>query len=240
MTPRTQIAWLDIADSAERIREKIVSSGHSSFPVATGSLDRVDGLVQSKDLLVHSLAGNSPDLRSLMHPPLFVPRTVTALEVLESFKNSGEHVALVVDEYGGIEGLLTDHDILEAIAGDISFDGKPNDPKAVRRHDGSWLLDGMLSIDEFKEIFQLDALPGEKRDAYQTLGGFVFTKMGQIPSVSDSFEWNGLRFEVVDMDGKRIDKVLVASGCGDRERPTAPLNHESEEITKKSLPETER
>jgi putative hemolysin len=210
MTPRTQIAWLDLEDSAERVREKIISSGHSCFPVATDSLDKVDGVVQAKDLLTHSLAGHVLDLKSLMQQPLFVPRTVTALEVLEAFKKSGQHIALVVDEYGGIEGLLTHHDILEAIAGDIPFDGKPNDPKAVQRHDGSWLLDGMLSVDEFKEIFRLDELPGEKRDAYQTLGGFVFTRMGRIPSVSDSFQWHGLRIEVVDMDGKRIDKVLVS------------------------------
>jgi putative hemolysin len=178
--------------------------------VANGGLDKVDGVVLAKDLLTQSLAGRALDLKALMQQPLFVPRTVTALEVLESFKKSGQHIALVVDEYGGIEGLLTHHDILEAIAGDIPFDGKPTDPKAVQRHDGSWLLDGMLSIDEFKEIFQLEDLPGEKRDAYQTLGGFVFTRMGRIPSVSDSFEWNGLRIEVVDMDGKRIDKVLVS------------------------------
>jgi putative hemolysin len=115
----------------------------------------------------------------------------------------------VVDEYGGIEGLLTHHDILEAIAGDIPTGEKPAAAKAVRRHDGSWLLDGMLSVDEFKEIFQVETLPGEKRDAYQTLGGFVFTQMGRVPSVAESFEWHGLRFEIVDMDGKRIDKVLV-------------------------------
>lgn len=209
MTPRTQIAWLDLQDNAERVREKIVSSGHSCFPVATGGLDKVDGVVLAKDLLTHSLAGRALDLKGLMQQPLFVPRTVTALEVLESFKKSGQHIALVVDEYGGIEGLVTHHDILEAIAGDIPFEGKPTDPKAVQRHDGSWLLDGMLSIEEFKEIFQLEDLPGEKRDAYQTLGGFVFTRMGRIPLVTDSFEWNGLRIEVVDMDGKRIDKVLV-------------------------------
>jgi putative hemolysin len=209
MTPRTQIAWLDLQDNAEQVREKIVSSGHSCFPVATGGLDKVDGVVLAKDLLTHSLAGRTLDLKALMIEPLFVPRTVTALEVLESFKKSGQHIALVVDEYGGIEGLLTHHDILEAIAGDIPFDGKPTDPKAVQRHDGSWLLDGMMSVDEFKEIFQLEDLPGEKRDAYQTLGGFVFTRMGRIPAVTDSFEWNGLAFEVVDMDGKRIDKVLV-------------------------------
>ncbi|HZH81570.1 MAG TPA: hemolysin family protein [Phototrophicaceae bacterium] len=223
MTPRTQIAWLDRDDSIERIREKIIASGHSCFPVATGSLDKVDGIVQSKDLLAHSLAGQGLDLGSLMQQPLFVPRTITALEILESFKNSGQHIALVVDEYGGIEGLLTHHDILEAIAGDIPFNGRPNDPKAVRRHDGSWLFDGMLSIDEFKEVFHLDDLPGEKRDAYQTLGGFLFTRMGRIPSVSEYFEWNGLRFEVVDMDGKRIDKILVAPLLSETERSATSL-----------------
>jgi putative hemolysin len=220
MTPRTQIAWLDLQDSAEQVREKIVSSGHSCFPVATGGLDKVDGVVLAKDLLTHSLAGRTLDLKALMIEPLFVPRTVTALEVLESFKKSGQHIALVVDEYGGIEGLLTHHDILEAIAGDIPFDGKPTDPKAVQRHDGSWLLDGMMSVDEFKEIFQLEDLPGEKRDAYQTLGGFVFTRMGRIPTVTDSFEWNGLAFEVVDMDGKRIDKVLVRQSDKDSQHAT--------------------
>jgi putative hemolysin len=223
MTPRTQIAWLDLQDNAERVREKIVSSGHSCFPVATGGLDKVDGVVLAKDLLTHSLAGRTLDLKALMIEPLFVPRTVTALEVLESFKKSGQHIALVVDEYGGIEGLLTHHDILEAIAGDIPFDGKPTDPKAVQRHDGSWLLDGMMSVDEFKEIFQLEDLPGEKRDAYQTLGGFVFTRMGRIPAVTDSFEWNGLAFEVVDMDGKRIDKVLVRQSRTDSQHAAAVI-----------------
>lgn len=209
MTPRTQIAWLDPASSIEEIREKIVGGGHSRFPVATGSLDQVVGLVQAKDLLAASLSGGPMDLHALVQQPLFVPRTISALELLESFKKSRDRIALVVDEYGSIEGLLTDHDILQAIAGDISFGGNPTDPKALQRHDGSWLLDGMLSVDEFKEIFHVDAIPGEKRDAYQTLGGFVFTQMGRVPSVAESFEWRGLSFEIVDMDGKRIDKVLV-------------------------------
>ncbi|HKY07122.1 MAG TPA: hemolysin family protein, partial [Candidatus Binatia bacterium] len=222
MTPRTQIAWVDLDDSLDRIREQIAASGHSRFPVASGSLDKVDGVVQAKELLAQSLAGDAFNLKALMHQPLFVPRTVTALEVLELFKKSGQHIALVVDEYGGIEGLLTHHDILEAIAGDIPFEGKPTDPKAIQRHDGTWLLDGMLSVEEFKEIFHLETLPGEKRDAYQTLGGFVFTRMGRIPSVSDFFEWNGLRIEIVDMDGKRIDKVLVSSIPGDRQADAEP------------------
>ena len=211
MTPRTQIAWLDLESDMEEIRNKISNSGRSRFPVAAGSLDKVTGVVQAKDLLALSLAGQAIDLKSLMRQPLFVPRTITALELLDSFKKTNEHIALVVDEYGGIEGLLTHHDILEAIAGDIPIGEKPSDPKAAPRHDGSWLLDGMLSIDDFKEIFHVETLPGEKRDAYQTLGGFVFTQMGRVPSVAESFEWHGLRFEIVDMDGKRIDKVLVTA-----------------------------
>ncbi len=216
MTPRTQIAWLDLQDNAEQVREKILSSGHSCFPVATGGLDKVDGVVLAKDLLTHSLAGRALDLKALMQQPLFVPRTVTALEVLESFKKTGQHIALVVDEYGGIEGLLTHHDILEAIAGDIPFDGKPTDPKVVQRHDGSWLLDGMLSIDEFKEIFQLEDLPGEKRDAYQTLGGFVFTRMGRIPCRVGflRMEWapnRGCRY------GRKTDRQSIGHGAGRRQ-----------------------
>jgi len=209
MTPRTQIVWLDVNDSVEQIREKISESGYSRFPVGVGSLDQVKGVVQAKDLLANSLAGKSFNLETLLHQPLFVPRGVSALEVLEAFKESGKHIALVVDEYGGIEGLLTHHDILEAIAGEIPFSEKHAEPMAVQRPDGSWLLDGMLPVGEFKEIFHLESLPGEKKDAYQTLGGFVFTQMGRIPSVADHFEWGNLRFEIVDMDGKRIDKVLV-------------------------------
>lgn len=211
MTPRTQIVWLDLEDGVDQIHEKIIKSGFSRFPVGTESLDNVTGIVQAKDLLTANLAGKPMDLKALVQQPLFVPRTISALALLESFRSSGQHIALVVDEYGGIEGLLTHHDILEAIAGDMPFGAQLGDPKAVQRHDGSWLLDGMLSVDEFKEIFHVESLPGEKRDAYQTLGGFIFTQMGRVPFVADHFEWHGLRFEVVDMDGKRIDKVLVAS-----------------------------
>jgi putative hemolysin len=211
MTPRTQIVWLDLKRPIDKIHEKIIDSRYSRFPVGMESLDNVTGIVQAKDLLQASLAGKPLDLKTLLQEPLFVPRTISALALLESFKKSGKHIALVVDEYGGIEGLLTHHDILEAIAGDMPFGAKASDPKAVQRHDGSWLLDGMLTVDEFKEIFHVGNLPGEKSDAYQTLGGFVFTRMGRVPFVSESFEWNDLRFEVVDMDGKRIDKVLVTS-----------------------------
>jgi putative hemolysin len=134
---------------------------------------------------------------------------MTALQVLDHIKKSSSHIVLVVDEYGGIEGLLTHHDILEAIAGDMPLGTRPTQPKAVQRKDGSWLLDGMISIDEFKELFKLENLPGENRETFQTLGGFLFTQMKRVPVVSEAFDWQSLHFEIVDMDAKRIDKVLV-------------------------------
>ena len=211
MTPRTQIVWLNVSNSTDEIRKKLSESGHSRFPVCTGSLDNVVGVVQAKDLLTGALAGKTLDLHASLQQPAFVPRSMTALQVLDHIKRSGSHLVLVVDEYGGIEGLLTHHDVLEAIAGDMPFGKAPVESKAVQRPDGSWLLDGMLAVEEFKEIFHLQSLPGEKKDAYQTLGGFIFRQMGRVPSVAESFEWNNLRFEVVDMDGKRIDKVLVTA-----------------------------
>jgi putative hemolysin len=210
MTPRTQIIWLDLDDPLEEIRRRIVESGHSRLPVARESLDHVIGVVQAKDLLAELLMDKPLDFESVLQQPLFVPRSLSALQVMESFKQSGKHIALVVDEYGGIEGLLTHHDLLEAIAGEIPFGDKQAGPKAVQREDGSWLVDGMLPIDEFKELFDLESLPGEKKDAYQTLGGFLFTRFGRVPSAGERFEWENLRFEIVDMDGKRIDKVLVS------------------------------
>ena len=209
MTPRTQIVWIDLEDSADVINDTVIDSRFSRFPVSSGSLDQVSGVIHAKDFLAQKASGKPVELRALMQEPLFVPRTVSVLHVLEVFKRTGKHIAFVVDEYGGVEGLLTHHDILEAIAGEIAIGEKPAEARAVQRQDGSWLLDGMLAIDEFKEIFQLELLPGEKKDAYQTLGGFLFTQMGRVPSVSDSFVWSHLRFEIVDMDGKRIDKVLV-------------------------------
>jgi putative hemolysin len=154
---------------------------------------------------------------------------LTALKVLEHIKRSGTHLVLVVDEYGGVEGLLTHHDVLEAIAGDIPFDESDTERKAVQRPDGSWLLDGMLATDEFKEIFHLDSLPGEKKDAYQTLGGFLFTQMGRVPTVADHFDWANLRFEIVDMDGKRIDKVLVSQHQNPPESGDTPADTQKRE-----------
>jgi putative hemolysin len=209
MTPRTEVVWLDVDDPPEDIRRKITESVHSRFVVAQGSLDTVLGVVLAKDLLTRSLAGEPVDLRAALHEPLFVPESIGALRVLELFKQSGVQLALVIDEYGGLQGLVTLNDILEAIVGEIGVAGAPSEPQVVQREDGSWLIDGMLPMDEITELFHLREVPIEERGVYQTLGGFVMMHLGRIPSAADHFEWNGLRFEVVDMDGYRVDKVLI-------------------------------
>ena len=154
MTPRTQIIWLDVNDSAQQVREKLSASSHSRFPLCEGSLDNVLGIAQTKDLLGAFLRSDRFDLRATMQPADFVPRTMTALQVLDHIKTSGSHIVLIVDEYGGIEGLLTHHDLLEAIAGEMPLSG-PSERRATQRKDGSWLLDGMLAVDEFKDICEV-------------------------------------------------------------------------------------
>ena len=207
MTPRTEIVWLDIEDSPEKIQHKIADSGHSRFPVGKGNLDNILGIVQVKDLLGRNVAGKPADMKASMRRPLFVPESTHALKVLELFKQSGIHISLVVDEYGSLQGLVTIQDIMEEIVGDIPSVEELKQPLAVQREDGSWLLDGMLPANDFKDIFGIKELPGE--DIYQTLGGFVLMHMGRIPHEGNHFEWDELRFEVVDMDKNRIDKVLV-------------------------------
>jgi putative hemolysin len=209
MTPRTEIVWLDREASALEIRRTITESAHSRFLVADGSLDNVLGVVHAKDLLAHILGEQVVNLEATLQQPLYVPESMRALKVLELFKQSGTHIALVIDEYGGIQGLVTPNDILEAIVGDLPEAGEQVEPLAVQREDGSWLLDGMLPVDEFKDLFDLGELPGEDQGIYQTLAGFVVMKLGRIPAATDFFVWEGLKIEVVDMDGNRVDKVLV-------------------------------
>jgi putative hemolysin len=209
MTPRTEIVWLDREASALEIRRTITESAHSRFLVADGSLDNVLGVVHAKDLLAHILGEQVVNLEATLQQPLYVPESMRALKVLELFKQSGTHIALVIDEYGGIQGLVTPSDILEAIVGDLPEAGEQVEPLAVQREDGSWLLDGMLPVDEFKDLFDLGELPGEDQGIYQTLAGFVVMQLGRIPAATDYFVWEGLKIEVVDMDGNRVDKVLV-------------------------------
>ena len=203
MTPRTDIVWLDVTDSIEEIREKIAECPYSRFPVRQDSLETIVGIVKSRDLLVESLSGKEIDLKTLLKPAYFIPETMFASRALELFKEKNTELLLVIDEFGGLQGLLTINDILEEIVGAMEFE----EPQATQRQDGSWLLDGMLEVDEFKELFEFTMLPHE--DEYETLSGFVMTSLGRVPQPSDNFEWNGFRFEVMDMDGRRVDKVLV-------------------------------
>jgi len=205
MTPRTDIVYLDIKDSVEEIRKKIAESEFSRFPVRQDSLDAILGIVKARDLLVRSLGGEEIRLKDLVKPAFFIPETMFASRALEIFKEKSTELLLVIDEFGGLQGLLTINDILEEIVGQIEME----EPQATQRQDGSWLLDGMLEVDEFKEIFKLHALPHE--DEYETLSGFVMVSLGQVPQTADQFEWHGLRFEVIDMDGRRVDKVLVTT-----------------------------
>lgn len=209
MTPRTEITWLDLDDPLETNRKKVIEGSYARFPVAYGDLDKTLGLVQAKDLLTDCLAGKDFDLESLIIEPLIVPESVPALRVLEMFKESGIHTAFVIDEFGGFQGLVRSFDILEAIVGDIPLQGDSMEPEIIMRDDGSWLLDGLFPVDEFKSIFGIRHLPGEERGYFQSVGGFVMTHLGRIPKAGDYFEWEGLRFEVVDMDGLRVDKLLV-------------------------------
>jgi putative hemolysin len=208
MTPRTRIQLLDLDDPEEENRRKIRESAHSRFPVVQGGSQQVIGIVQARDLLAAALAGQPFDLRTATRPPLYLPNTVTVLRVLEVFKTSAEPMALVVDEYGDLEGLVTQSDILEALVGDIPGPADA-DQRVVRREDGTCLIDGMVGLDELRQILGVSHLPGEDAD-FHTLGGYVMARLNRVPMVADRITAAGYRFEVVKMDGRRVDRVLVS------------------------------
>lgn len=209
MTPRMEILWVDVNAPEEKIREVLRRSAHTRLPVCDANLDHVIGVAHAKDLLSSYVAGEKLNVKEMVRKPLFAPESMPALKALEAFKASGVHMALVIDEYGGIEGLVTLIDILEAIVGDIPTPEEIAEPPIVKREDGSWLVEGLLTIPDFQEAFDIHALPGE--EDYHTLGGFVIYMLGKVPAVGMHFGWGGFRFEVVDMDGNRVDKVLVTA-----------------------------
>jgi putative hemolysin len=209
MKPRREIVSLDIDSPITENMEKVAMSSHSRFPVIQGSLDRVIGIVHKHELLKSCLAGKPPDLKDTARPPLFVPAAIPAFRLLEMFKASHTHIALVVDEYGAVEGLVTLNDFFEDLVGEVASAPMPQRRHAVQRPDGSWLVDGKMTVHDFKELMNLAKLPDEERRGYHTLGGFVMVQIGRVPVAADTFEAQGLRFEVVDMDENRVDKVLV-------------------------------
>jgi putative hemolysin len=211
ITPRPDIHWLDLDDPVERLKDQLSAGSHSYYPVARGDLDNAIGLIKTKDLLARLLAGKAFDLSSELLKPLFLPENMPVLEAIESFRENKVQIALVIDEYGGIQGLLTTTDILEAIAGDFPEHGDTDTSEIVRREDGSWLLDGRLAIDRFKDLLGFKELDREGERAYETLGGFVMTYLGRVPTEGDYFDVENYRLEVVDMDELRVDKVLVSA-----------------------------
>ncbi len=207
MMPRGDIQWLDTADSREAVWDTVRMNSHSRYLVCRGDIDELVGVVQIPDLLdwVRDPAGDSLEQR--VTAPFVVQETTTILRLLELFRESAVHLAVVVDEHGSIEGIVTPSDVLTAIAGELPNIGGLDLPEAVRRQDGSWLLDGRLPIDEAERVLgRRDMGSG---DDYTTIAGFVLAQIGRLPVTAETFRWKDLQFEIVDMDGVRIDKLLV-------------------------------
>jgi len=209
MTPRTEVIWIDTDDDPQEIREKIVGSRFSRFPVAHDQLDHLLGVINAKDLLAAAAPDGRIELPAAFAPPFVLPETASAIRALEQFRMTGEHMAVVIDEYGGVAGVLTLQDILEAIVGDLPEGGGPSQSGAVRRDDGSWLLDASLPIDEVQEMLKLAGLPGEAERRYETLAGYIIEQAGHLPVVGERLDAAGWIFEIVDMDGRRVDQVLA-------------------------------
>lgn len=210
MTLCKDIVWLDLQKSFEENRQRIVDHIHRILPLCNGGLETIVGFVKTKDLLDRVLLGEQPKLNAIAVKPLFVPDSLTLMGLLEQFRKSHLHTALVVDEYGEIHGLVSLGDVLEAIVGALAAGGREDRPEILQREDGSWLVDGMLDIHLLIEQFDLDELSEELNGHFHTVGGFVMLHLGHVPKITDYFEFLGLRFEVVDMDGNRVDKVLIS------------------------------
>jgi putative hemolysin len=208
ITPRVDVVWLNLSESQEEIRRTIVESGRSRFPVSRNGIDAIEGIIHAKDLLDRMLAGQPFDLSECMRTPLFVHEGTSVLKLLDLFRSSVVHMALVVDEYGSFEGIVTTTDILAAIAGEFPEDEGDAEATVVRRDDGSWLIDGGIDIDQLERLLNRRDL--KSNEDYHTLAGFLLWEFGHLPKVGEHFDWKNLRFEVVDMDGRRIDRVLIS------------------------------
>jgi putative hemolysin len=207
MVPRPEVEYLDVDETPERIRIAVATAVHSHFPVCRGGLEHIIGIVHLKDIIKLGLVSESIDLEALSRPALFVPETMPVLKLLDHFRERDRRIALVVDEYGGFEGLITLNDVASAIIGKTAGD-HPAEPMEVRRHDGSWLLDGSLPVARLRELLEVDELPGPQGD-YETLAGYVLATLGHIPQIGEQFTAGQHKFEVIDKDGQRIDRVLV-------------------------------
>jgi len=209
MTPRQQFYAVDLDDDPAIQRARIAAAPHTRIVVCRGEVDNVLGIVEVTELLADLLEGRPLDVAARVRDPLRVPETATTTSLIETFRAAGRQIALVMDEYGEVLGLVTDSDFLGAIVGEIGAEGTPVPLGIVRRDDGSWLVDGGVPIEDLQDALELGALPGQEEHQYTTVAGFVLHQLGRIPRAADRFDWEDLRFEVVDMDGRRVDKVLV-------------------------------
>lgn len=216
MTPRTEITWIDLDEPLEAQLAEVLQSGHNRYPAARGSLDALEGILSIHDLLAFNLSRNNhtplqiADLRGLLKPPIYTPENAFSLRVLGEMKRTGKHLAIIIDEYGGVTGMVTLMDLLGAVISEIPGSGSFDQPQIIQRPDGSWLVDGLLNIEDFKRSFEIKDLPREERAGFQTLGGFIVTHLGSIPTSGQSFTWDQYTFEILDMDGHRVDKVLLS------------------------------
>lgn len=217
MTPRKDVVFLDVQQTYDENRDRLCDTPHTVIPLCDGGLDHVVGLVRSNDVLESLLRGEPIDFPRLAKSPLFVPKTITLMQLLEHFKRAHLPAALVIDEYGEVVGIATVNDVIEAIVGDLPGDNE-EDPLVVQREDGSWLVDGMLDLDGLKRLLVVDQLPEEELGNFHTVGGLAMLQLGRVPRTGDVFELEGHRIEIVDMDKNRVDKLLIS-----KNPPAAPV-----------------
>ncbi len=208
MVPRSEVICFDVEQPLEENLKRFEESTHSRFPVVRGGWGEVLGVATARRLLAETLRGEQPHLADHLQPAVFVPESLTGMELLENFKNSGVQLAFIIDEYGEVQGIVTLQDVMEAITGEFKSH-RAEDAWAVQRDDGSWLLDGLIPIPELKDRLGLEAVPEEERGRYNTLSGMLMLLLGRLPGTGDRCDWEQWRFEIVDIDGKRIDKVLA-------------------------------
>ncbi len=215
MTPRRDMLVIDLDEDEETVWQRIIETEYSRLVVCRGGLDHVLGVLQTGDLLKKVLPGHgitTADVESMLRPPLYVPESVTTTQLLESFRRARLQFALIINEYGDVQGLVTLTDVLAAIVGELSVPEAPEDRDMLQREDGSWLMDGDVGVERLKSVLDIvDDLPGEDEHSFHTLGGFIMHALGRVPAPTDHFEVLGWRFEVMDMDRNRVDKVLVSA-----------------------------
>ena len=218
MIPRAEIHWLDANDPIEKVLKAVIEEAHARYPVCRGGLDDVIGVITAQGLLRPLAEGRTPVLTEELQPPVFVPETLSGMELLDHFRTHVAQLVFVVDEYGAVQGVITLRDVLEAITGEFSPESD-DDAWAVRREDGSWLMDGLIPVPEIKDRLEIKDLPEEDRGRYNTLAGMIMLLLGRLPRTTDAVQWGDWRFEVVDLDGKRVDKVLVSRNTSPGEHP---------------------